>query len=642
MQSGYGVSEIQQFMVDGSVHSTLFSMSSTTPPNPSAASHGVAGGGGGQEVHHSAGSATNSHKLINPFHHHHHHHHSHKPPPPPAAPMEFSHFHSIPITQQLFTRLPHPHHHQHQFQFFHNNPAQYDHHRRLHSTPTLLDHEPDPENHSATGGTMPSFLAASMNFKLAVDDSSGSGSKDGLNNDNNNNNNNNIAGGILHGDDASESRLRPWQREEDCTIKEPFWRPLDLDCINRNNKRCKEKEPEEPQFAKRSRELAGGLENSHPQAASDSNYKLFSELEAIYRPGSSTSIAAGGAYKNTITTNQTTGSGSALTGDDHPLMATAAAGAPDSRVDDNNSTGGEPHQNIKKIHQHSRRRRQRKKLQQESIAAFFEGLVKQLMDHQELLHQKFIDTMEQRDSERAEREEARREQEAARARRETALRAHDRALAAAREAAMVSFLEKITGETLHLPSHPQQFNASPYAINDDEKLRGNYEGAIVPAMKTSRWPKAEVLALISLRSGLEGRFQEPGLKGPLWEEVSAAMEAIGYQRSAKRCKEKWENINKYFRKAKYSGRKRSQHSKTCPYFQQLDQLYSKPPSQTSPPPDGQAKNSELLDAVVVASGDHHGFTDDEETGETEGRDQADEEEPPNQAAAGSLFSESLQ
>ncbi|KAK8965106.1 Trihelix transcription factor GT-2 [Platanthera guangdongensis] len=612
MQSGYGVSEIQQFMADTSVHSTLFSISSATPAtNPSA------GGGGGdaQEIHHSATSSANSHKLINPFHHHQHHHHAHKPPPSPAA-MEFSHFHSIPITQQLFTRLPHPHHHQ--FQLFQNNPAaHYDHHRRL------LDHDPVPENHSATGGTMPSFLAANMNFKLAVDDSSGSGSKDGLNNDNNNN----IAGGILHGDDASESRLRPWHREEDCSIKEPFWRPLDLDCINRNNKRCKEKESDEPHFAKLiSREAAGtgagGLDNSH-QPASGSNYKLFSELEAIYRPGSSNLFTSGcGAYNKTTNNaaNQTTGSGSALTGDDHPLMPTS--GAPESRADENNSTGGEAHQNVKKTHQHSRRRRQRKKAQMDSIAAFFETLVKQLMDHQELLHSKFIDAMERRDVERAAREDALREQEASRAMREAAARAHDRALAAARESAVISFLEKITGETITLPSLPQQLANIPAAAGE-EKLKSR---ALATAMmKTTRWPKAEVHTLIAVRSGLEGRFQEPGLKGPLWEEVSSAMAAVGYHRSAKRCKEKWENINKYFRKAKYSGRKRSQHSKTCPYFQQLDQLYSNPlplPQSASPA----IKSSDLLDALVVAGAD---FTDGEEAGESDlSRTQAEDEDPP--------------
>ena len=90
---------------------------------------------------------------------------------------------------------------------------------------------------------------------------------------------------------------------------------------------------------------------------------------------------------------------------------------------------------------------------------------------------------------------------------------------------------------------------------------------------SSRWPKAEVHALIQLRSNLDTRYQEAGPKGPLWEEISAGMRRLGYNRSAKRCKEKWENINKYFKKVKESNKKRPEDSKTCPYFHQLDALY---------------------------------------------------------------------
>lgn len=90
---------------------------------------------------------------------------------------------------------------------------------------------------------------------------------------------------------------------------------------------------------------------------------------------------------------------------------------------------------------------------------------------------------------------------------------------------------------------------------------------------SSRWPKAEVLALIKLRSGLESRYQEAGPKGPLWEEISAGMQRMGYKRSSKRCKEKWENINKYYKKVKESNKKRPEDAKTCPYFHQLDVLY---------------------------------------------------------------------
>nr|GLL39582.1 trihelix transcription factor GT-2-like [Ipomoea trifida] len=69
-----------------------------------------------------------------------------------------------------------------------------------------------------------------------------------------------------------------------------------------------------------------------------------------------------------------------------------------------------------------------------------------------------------------------------------------------------------------------------------------------PPPSSSRWPKPEVQALIDLRTSMDMKYQENGPKGPLWEEISAAMRRLGYNRNPKRCKEKWENINKYFKK----------------------------------------------------------------------------------------------
>ncbi|XVF06291.1 hypothetical protein REPUB_Repub06bG0034600 [Reevesia pubescens] len=94
-----------------------------------------------------------------------------------------------------------------------------------------------------------------------------------------------------------------------------------------------------------------------------------------------------------------------------------------------------------------------------------------------------------------------------------------------------------------------------------------------------RWPRDEVLALINLRCCLynNGDYDKEGsaaIKAPLWERISQGMLELGYKRSAKRCKEKWENINKYFRKTKDVNKKRSLDSRTCPYFHQLSTLYN--------------------------------------------------------------------
>jgi hypothetical protein len=337
------------------------------------------------------------------------------------------------------------------------------------------------------------------------------------------------------------------------------------------------------------------------------NYKLFSELEAIYKPGS------GGPQ---------TGSGSGLTGDDNAMLAPPMADLPDAAAANpphlntsETSAGEDAHAVVQPQPQTQQpsgadaARRKRKRRRQEQLSAsasFFERLVQRLMEHQESLHRQFLDTMERRERERAARDEAWRRQEADKFAREAAARAQDRASAAARESAIIAYLEKISGETITLP--PPAANPAPGADEQDgvgkEVVAYDGEGSL--QLSSSRWPKHEVEALIRVRTGLEDRFQEPGLKGPLWEEVSARMAAAGYRRNAKRCKEKWENINKYFRKAKESGKKRPAHAKTCPYFDELDRLYSRSGSgggggSSSAGGNGgeEAKgSSELLDAVV--------------------------------------------
>jgi len=278
---------------------------------------------------------------------------------------------------------------------------------------------------------------------------------------------------------------------------------------------------------------------------------------------------------------------------------------------------------------------------------FFEGLMKQVMQKQEAMQQRFLEAIEKREQDRMIRDEAWKRQEMARLSREHEIMAQERSISASRDAAIVAFLQKITGQTIHLPTpvsiaplvsqpqpppptQPQQVQIAPLVTvstqpplqpqpmplsqvtpqqnkqlpqqqhhqqQQHQQVHHQHQppsisseivmavpeqqiaplelgsGGSEPA--SSRWPKPEVLALIKLRSGLETRYQEAGPKGPLWEEISAGMLRLGYKRSSKRCKEKWENINKYFKKVKESNKKRTEDAKTCPYFHELDALYRK-------------------------------------------------------------------
>ncbi|KAH0469900.1 hypothetical protein IEQ34_001458 [Dendrobium chrysotoxum] len=264
------------------------------------------------------------------------------------------------------------------------------------------------------------------------------------------------------------------------------------------------------------------------------------------------------------------------------------------------------------------------------MMAFFDGLMKQVMERTEAMQQRFLETIEKREQDRMIREEAWKRQEMARLNREYELMAQERTMAANRDAAVISFLQKFTGiqasqplappisaatppdeATAPPPTSPQEqlkppapvveapamqietnnnqverndivinqptsSSEPPAAVSEmaDGMCLGGFD-TISPSSSSSRWPKQEVLALIRLRSGLESRYLETGPKGPLWEEISLGMKRLGYGRNAKRCKEKWENINKYFKKVKESNKKRPEDAKTCPYFHELDALYRK-------------------------------------------------------------------
>ncbi|KAG6409528.1 hypothetical protein SASPL_127568 [Salvia splendens] len=83
---------------------------------------------------------------------------------------------------------------------------------------------------------------------------------------------------------------------------------------------------------------------------------------------------------------------------------------------------------------------------------FFENLVKQVLEHQEKLQRKFTEVIDRLSEERRAREEAWRSQELAHLEREAAARAHEKAMAKSREATIVSYLEKITGQLINMPT----------------------------------------------------------------------------------------------------------------------------------------------------------------------------------------------
>ncbi|XP_038725882.1 trihelix transcription factor GTL1-like isoform X2 [Tripterygium wilfordii] len=305
--------------------------------------------------------------------------------------------------------------------------------------------------------------------------------------------------------------------------------------------------------------------------------------------------------------------------------SSSSQGTEDDYDEDDDETEGQPLSNPAGS---SRKRKRRSGgSSARRMMEFFENLTKQVMQKQEAMQKRFLEVIEKREQDRMIREEAWKRQETARLSREHELMAQERAISASRDAAIVSFLQKLTGQTIQLPQpvtipaftppppppqpvpsihvtpsmpprpppsvpqQPQQQSNQPQQIQQQQQHSQSVSSEAVMAIPeqqippqdvsasgsyepiSSRWLKAEILTLINLRSGLESRYQEAGPKGPLWEEISAGMTRLGYQRNSKRCKEKWENINKYFKKVKENNKQRPEDSKTCPYYHELDALY---------------------------------------------------------------------
>ncbi|CAN8240241.1 unnamed protein product [Cochlearia groenlandica] len=279
---------------------------------------------------------------------------------------------------------------------------------------------------------------------------------------------------------------------------------------------------------------------------------------------------------------------------------------------------------------------------------YWKGLFTKLMEKQEKMQKRFLETLENRERERISREEAWRNQEVARITKEHERLVNERSNVAAKDSAIISFLHKISGGQQQQPQPQQQQNhkvvsqRKQYETNDpitfestkeprqvllDTTMKiGSYNVNNSVSPSSSRWPKTEVEALISIRRNLEANYQENGTKGPLWEEISSGMRRLGYNRSAKRCKEKWENINKYFKKVKESDKKRPLDSKTCPYFNQLEALYNERRAMPILPLMAQRELLVSQETHTEFENDHRDKVVDKEEGESGQEDDCEVEE----------------
>ncbi|CAH9072068.1 unnamed protein product [Cuscuta epithymum] len=200
----------------------------------------------------------------------------------------------------------------------------------------------------------------------------------------------------------------------------------------------------------------------------------------------------------------------------------------------------------------------------QKFALFVEDMVMKVMNRQDQMHAQLIEVMEKKEQERIQREEYWKKQEIERAKKITELRSQE----ISRSLTLLSFIKNLLGEEIQVPS-------SQLAFTEKDELLHGQEAQKDPSNR--RWPKSEVQALITVRLSLDDKFKN-GPKGSIWEEVTARMATMGYPRTPSKCKEKWKNINKYYKRMTKTEGNSPKPYKSCSYFRELDILYSKGPN----------------------------------------------------------------
>ncbi|MBA0834109.1 hypothetical protein Goarm_006490 [Gossypium armourianum] len=330
----------------------------------------------------------------------------------------------------------------------------------------------------------------------------------------------------------------------DSGVKAPLWEDVSRKLAelgyNRSAKKCKEKFENVYKYHRRTKEGRSGKSNGK-------NYRFFEQLEALDHHPSLVPPASGDINTSVEPLN---------------VIHDAIPFSVRNPASNFNETSTSTTSSSSKESDGTRKKKRK-------LTDFFERLMREMMEKQENLQKKFIEAIEKSEQDRMAREEAWKVQELARLKRERELLVQERSIAAAKDAAVLAFLQKFSDQTTSVQLPDISFPVEK-VVDWQENSNGSES---YMHLSTSRWPKDEVEALIRLRTNLDMQYQDAGPKGPLWEEISTAMKKLGYDRSAKRCKEKWENMNKYFKRVKESNKKRPEDSKTCPYFHQLDALY---------------------------------------------------------------------
>ncbi|KAK2457921.1 trihelix transcription factor DF1 [Trifolium repens] len=424
----------------------------------------------------------------------------------------------------------------------------------------------------------------------------------------------------------------------DSSLKGPLWdevsRKLGELGYHRSSKKCKEKFENVYKYHKRTKEGRSGKSEGK-------TYRFFDQLQALEKQFTLSSYSPKPQPNNhtpslpTIKPNETTNPISHVTNTTIPSTNPTALifpSPPSTNATTNpNNNNNVPYSlpNMNNLFSNTTTSTSSSTASDEDLEEkyrkkrkwkdYFRRLTRQVLAKQEEMQKKFLEAIDKREKEHMAQQDALRIQEINRINKEHELLVQERSSAAQKNAAIIAFLQKLSGQPPLQPPPPPPPTVpemSPVPVSQVQthqlvipnnniveiKNMNNGHKSDCGVASPSRWPKSEVHALIRIRTSLEPKYQENGPKAPLWEDISAGMKKLGYNRNAKRCKEKWENINKYYKKMKESNKQRRDDSKTCPYFNELEALYKEKNKLQNPFGSNSfhsIKSSEMMEPLMV-------------------------------------------
>ncbi|KAL5974572.1 hypothetical protein ACLOJK_031242 [Asimina triloba] len=342
---------------------------------------------------------------------------------------------------------------------------------------------------------------------------------------------------------------------------------------NRSGKKCREKLENLYKYYKKTKEGKVGRQDGK-------HYRFFRQLEALYGDNTSVTLETN-AIENNPSLQLTNRSYSKPNQETFQSQkhCESLSFSNSSEFDTSSSEENENEEDLSSMN----KKREGKSLKRgrkgwkTKIKEFIDAQMKKLIDVQDAWLEKMLKTLEHKEQERLSREEAWRRQESERFDREHEFWAKERAWIEARDSSLMAALQKISERGLKVLSPNELTGVDVHEHVEDENGNGVVgEENEMNEDEQSRWPESEVSSLIKLRSGMESRFAEgrPSSKRALWEEISEKMACLGYDRSAKVCKDKWESISRCIQRERECNKKRKENSRTFLYLHHFDSPYN--------------------------------------------------------------------